>query len=85
MATWREVVKSWRVVEPEAVGEEEDEVRISSEMGAMTARGWVVRGLGGVRVVYVDENDDDDDVWPNKLRKSSRVSGFASLSLVKPR
>jgi hypothetical protein len=34
----REEVKSWRVVEPEADGEEEEEVRMTSERGAMLGR-----------------------------------------------
>jgi hypothetical protein len=45
----REEVKSWRVVEPEADGEEEEEVRMTSERGAMLGRerrstlSWVKR------------------------------------------
>lgn len=33
--SWREVVKSCKVVEPEAVAEEDDEVRMTSDRGAM--------------------------------------------------
>lgn len=33
--SWSEVVKSWSVVDPDAVVDDEDEVRMTSDRGAM--------------------------------------------------
>ena len=45
--SWSEVVKSWSVVDPDAVVDDEDEVRMTSDRGAMVQTGK--GGTGGGR------------------------------------